>query len=468
MIGRPLHFAVGLACLFAANDARAGAIGPCDEPYAFESAVNVYFLEDAEQGADERLRDVRKRLAWLVTLDTLFHDSYGSLGVHFLWQYLDREPCTLDSVVRSAVRVMPSGGGAAFVDYRIYREGDQILLQSYLFFGRFYSERLRPETVEFGLSPDLLGFSELLPTQRVAFPPRQLTTDDLSEIEDAFADASILYAEPNAPGGNELPISAEQPLPFLVTEVRRDGWMHVDATQFDSDLKGWLRVDPKVSARLRALLPELDFLEGTIGYLSWLQVRDGWRLERETAAGAARRASELLDRYVKTASVAEDLGPSLALAGALRAAMVLDDPARAGALLPPFVEIVQRSLPDSRLRGLLGITRLAACCRDVSAPDSPSRRAVRIVGLAGALNDFQAALAIDPGNLRGLANLEAIYTTLGKSTEYPIPAQAPANAVQALHEAYARALTHLPATRVELDSRIAEIRVLRTALPIAR
>jgi hypothetical protein len=121
--------------------------------------------------------------------------------------------------------------------------------------------------------------------------------------------------------------------------------------------------------------------------------------------------------------VTEDAGLSPALAEALRAAMALDDPARAGVVPPALVTAVQQALPDSRLRDLLGITRVAACCRQTPRPDAALNRVAWLVGLAGALNDFQGALAIDPGNVRAVSNLEAIYTMLGQVTEYPVTTQ---------------------------------------------
>jgi hypothetical protein len=93
-------------------------------------------------------------------------------------------------------------------------------------------------------------------------------------------------------------LSPYHPVPFLVTQARPDGWMRIDATAFQGDLRGWLRADPGISAQLRKQLPEIGFLDGIVGYLSWLQARDGHALENKAAERIGRRAGEVLARYV--------------------------------------------------------------------------------------------------------------------------------------------------------------------------
>jgi hypothetical protein len=456
------YLAIAFAWLFVASGARAGAIGPCNDPFAYDAAVNVYVLEDSERDAESDLRDVRKRLAWLIKLDTLFRDSYGSLGVHFLWQPAD-ERCTLDKVVERVLRKLPPRGAAALVDQRVYREKNQILLQTYFRFLRVdAAQHVQPEMVKFAPREGKPTFSEFLPAQVVAFPPRRLMTTDLDTIEQAFAEGSLLYSEPRTDSrGRMLPLTSEQAVPFLVTEALSGGWMRIDATRFGRwDISGWLRADPAVSGRLRSLLPELEFLEGVVGYLSYLQASDGRLLQRNAAPGIVRRADDALARYVKGARVVNDRGEVMPLAQALRAAMVLTDSARANAVLADFIATVQRSLPDSRVRGLLGMNRLAACCQPPTR-EGTLRSAADVVGLSGALNDFQSALAIDPGNAAALANLNAIYAMIEQLVVFPVEKEPPSNSTAQLREAYVRALARLPTTRDELHVRQEEIRMLR-------
>jgi sporulation protein YlmC with PRC-barrel domain len=314
-----------------------------------------------------------------------------------------------------------------------------------------------------GLGSDLPRFSEVLPEQRLAFPPRQLTTEDLTAIDKGFEVASRFYPRPALDDpGKALPLSAATPVPFLVTEARPDGWMHIDGTHFGSYFVGWLHADLELSGRFRAHFPELDFLEGAVGYLSYLQARDGRFLDSDRAAGIARRANEMLARYTQRSRVTEKGESSATLADVLRTAMVVDDSHQAAAMLPTLFTAVQNSLPDSRLRDILGMTRLAACCRALPRQVDPLHRAARLVGLSGALNDFLSALTIDPGNVRAVANLNAIYEVLVK-VAFPVAAQAPENASASLREAYDRALTHLPTTRDELDARQTEIKTLLRA-----
>jgi hypothetical protein len=458
-------FALCIVLLAATGDAWAGAISPCREPFAYDSAVNVYVLEDATRSADDGLRDARKRLAWLVKLDALFRDSYGSLGVHFLWQMPGGQPCTLDQVIERTLRELQPGSAAAFVDQHVYREADQILVQSYVRFFRTDRARMvRPEMVVLSRGDGHSAFAELLPSQRLAFPPQTLTIFDLAAIEEAFSDASLIYPEPRAVNGRKLPLSADQPIPFLVSDVRPGGWMRIDASPFQGDLRGWLHADPRISAQLRERLPEYEFLEGIVGYLSWLQARDGHKLRGEAANSIGQRAGEVLGRYIAHMPQTQNADASTSLAAALRAAMAFDDPKRAGAVLPSLVGAVQYAVPDSRMRDLLGMARLAACCRRIPIPEGDADRAVWFVGLAGALNDFQGALAIDPGNDRALANLEVVYNLLGQADHYPASVRI-ASVPPALREAYDRAVPRLPRSRSDLDTRISEIRSLRGEVP---
>ena len=459
---RVLLAAAVLVPFIGVSGVRAGGIAGCDAPFVYGTAVNVYVLEDADKGASSDLQDIRKRLAWLAKLDVLFRDSYGSLGVHFLAQPGFEGICTLDGVVERVTPMLPSGGAAVFIDQRVYREGERILVQSYL---RFF--RLTPgvagEVVAVGPRGGLPALAELLPTQRLAFPPRQLTTEDLVAIEDGFGLASQLYLEPklDSPSG-EIQLSPDDPVPFRVTDVRPDGWMHVDAGENRSDFTGWLHADLALSDRLRGLMPELDFVDGLVGYLTYLQARDDRFPDLADADEITDRAGRTLARFGERAQASEDGGMPPALAQVLRTAMVLENQEQVRAAVPGLLGAVQRTLPDSRLRDILGIARLAACCQRLPNADDALGKAARVVGLSGSLNDFQAALAIDPGNSWALANLEAAYATVG-SMALPLAEQAPETASPSLRDAYALALTRLPSTPAVLSDRLNEIQTLRFA-----
>ena len=217
---RKLLVSVTLVGLLGLGTAWAGDISNCDHPSAYESAVNTYVLEDYEVGAKEDLQEIRRRIAWLAKLDALFQDSYGSLGVHFLAQPGDTlRPCTIDGVLAKTEHTIPPNGAAAFIDQRVYQEGEQIFVQSYLRFTRFNDKGERTaETVSVVLG-EPLQFSEALPEQSLAFPPRQLSQWDLNTIEEGFRKASQIYPDPILDQrGEELPLSSDDPLPFLVTE----------------------------------------------------------------------------------------------------------------------------------------------------------------------------------------------------------------------------------------------------------
>jgi hypothetical protein len=58
---------VALISFLTMSAARAADIPRCDHPFAHQSAVNVYVLEDFERDAAPDLQNVRQRLAWLAT-----------------------------------------------------------------------------------------------------------------------------------------------------------------------------------------------------------------------------------------------------------------------------------------------------------------------------------------------------------------------------------------------------------------
>src|SRR5262245_13330686 len=56
----------GLLAASVVDASRAGGITDCQTPYAYDTAVNVFVLEDSsDDDTDQALRDMRRRLTWL-------------------------------------------------------------------------------------------------------------------------------------------------------------------------------------------------------------------------------------------------------------------------------------------------------------------------------------------------------------------------------------------------------------------
>jgi hypothetical protein len=265
MIGRALCVALSFAFVIAARCAHAD-VGLCSDPTAYQSAVNIYVLEDQEQDAEDDLNAIRLRLAWLVKLDAIFRDSFGSLSVHFLRRLPGEKQCSLDSVIERSMPRLPKRSAAAFVEQRVFREGQEITTKSHVRFFRVDDhQHEQSEAVELKLPGRLPTFAELLPAQRASFPPQLLSPDNLDAIASIFVEA-VIYPEAFAADGIKIDLSPATTLRFSVTETRPDGWVHIDGASLDGP-SGWLHFDSGASDRLRQLLPELSFLEGVVGYL---------------------------------------------------------------------------------------------------------------------------------------------------------------------------------------------------------
>ena len=82
---RPLFAGLMLAVLAAAagQSARAGMLAACEEPAGFAGPVQVFVLQYGfEPGRRRRpeLVETARRLSYLIQLDVLANDSYGSIA----------------------------------------------------------------------------------------------------------------------------------------------------------------------------------------------------------------------------------------------------------------------------------------------------------------------------------------------------------------------------------------------------
>ena len=93
----------------AGRDARAGMLAACDEPAGFAGPVQVFVLqygfEPSAVEADPRLADTARRLSYLMQLDVLANDSYGSIASILLQE--DRSDSCRAGVVQN--RLLESG-----------------------------------------------------------------------------------------------------------------------------------------------------------------------------------------------------------------------------------------------------------------------------------------------------------------------------------------------------------------------
>lgn len=383
------------------HEVRAGMLAACEEPSGFAGPLQVFVLqygfEPSAADADPRLVETARRLSYLIQLDVLANDSYGSIASILLQaeQSGGCPPAETEDRLLSSGAVRP-GQAVAIVWGRIYREDDDVLVQSYLRFWRIDPEQLRfaDERFAVALSDPPVRLEGSLPTQSIAFPPRHLSAERLDRIDADWREAARLYDRPDASGNaRELP-PPEQRFGYFVHDMTDDGWLGIEFSQ--SGPRAWLKADPQVSRSMRELLPELDFIEGVVGYLSYRQATDG-RFPAPPARWMLRRVARGFAPFLDSPGDASTL--ALTLRGTLEA---LAAPSQTAAGLDLLRDALRQQPEDGRLRNLVAMAELRQCCAGDGT--SPALQQIPRLLLAG--------LAVDPNNVDLLANLQATYAWL--------------------------------------------------------
>lgn len=411
-----------------AGAAGAGGFTACDNPFVFDRAaaniVPVEYLatsvdrESKQAGRLERIQQTAQHLAWLVKLDSWHQPTYGSLGVvaHMFF----RKKCDPDEVLAELIRgaaVAPIGPGQVLVmlQGRIFIEGDEIFLQSRL--RGFRRNEVRPGAADRlsgyfadeGLSVALGGGAHRLraslPSLDVTFAPRALTFAELDRIDQSFEKASIVYPDREVTeAGKPLRFAADRPQAFRVQLFDGGKWLKIE--DIFGGVSGFIHADPTASAILHASLPELDFLNGLLGFLRVSQALNGADYPPPPKS-AARHARASLARFVASERTAEDV-EARALAAALSgvlAAAVGDDWAEArerfdaAAIAAPY---------RGAYRNLLGLADAMLCCAGAPRP-----------GFADPTRAFADSLSLAPDDREALLNLDAFLALLSQTAKPP-------------------------------------------------
>lgn len=422
--------AVALLMMLTLSSAQAGGVVACNAPFIFErAAANVVPLEFlATQGDNDtedrerldRLQATAQRLAWLLKLDTWHQPTYGSLGAVAL-MFLG-EKCKPDEVVQALLRgssapPMRAGQVLVMLSGKIFIENETVFLQSRILAFRRSDTDLQgePNSRTYALNETLLATTEdvpslqaSLPVLDVTFEPRALTFDELALIDMQFMTANKVYSEASEDSpATELSFDPEQPIAFSVS-VSDDGqWLHVE--DFFGNISGFIRANPESSVFLHEKMPELDFLNGVLGYLRIRQTNTGagdFPRPPETAPGTAL---ERLQRFLARSDPKVE-GHAQAVATAISAAIegeVSGNWQQARTLL---AQAVERDPYESRLRNLLGVVNARLCCTGGSGGEYTDPAV-----------DFTDSLSLDPDNTQALLNLDAFLDLLagGSGAEKP-------------------------------------------------
>jgi hypothetical protein len=397
---------VAVLCGLLSTTAVAGGRLPCPEARVFEgAAVSLLVLPYRYTGNRYGNQDSSgSRLASLIQQEALFGMlKYGSVGAtELVWQHGDGcDPrAVIDRVLSGSGpgKVRP-GHGLVVMWGRIYEEGSQLYVQSYLRFLR----RGRAETFEVALAGTAgtpLALTAELPAQAVAFAPRRLTQGDLAAIEKRARSALLLHDDNRRPIG-PLAKSDAEPLAYGVIDAR-DGWMKIRS--IITGQTGWVpaRVDTEAWS-LRRFLPELWYLDAVIGYL---RLRTGDVVPPTSNLRAQFEAVERgLGEYDKAIGV--DAAPEAASLGrAMLGTLVwttpgLRPPAQARSEAARLCEEARKLLPESA-----GARALAAVTSPYLSPEPAASRATLEQINDGLLD----ALAVNAKHAGALRNLERLYS----------------------------------------------------------
>jgi hypothetical protein len=243
--------------------------------------VNVVVLPyRSVTDAPGRLSELGQRLSLLIKLSVLSQIlEYGSIGAVQMEAPL--RPDTPDSC--DPERIIPQvlgqkggsqpqimkGNGVVFVWGVLYEEDEDIVVQTYVRFLR----RDTPETLKMRAGD--LEFQARPNTAIVGFEPRQFTKQLFHSVEASYARADFVRKSPSdsAPG---------EALPQRVANCERCGatafgvkerkgeWIHVTwlDPQGVGTRDGWIHSSGGLAGQsLNEVLPELSFIQGTVGYL---------------------------------------------------------------------------------------------------------------------------------------------------------------------------------------------------------
>src|SRR5690606_30196973 len=199
--------------------------------------------------------------------EVLAIDSYGSSALIVL-QSDASDSCRAGEVQDRLLGsgALQPGQAVAIVWGRIYREDDDVLVQTYLRFQRVDPQVLRYADERFAIAlPDPpVRLEGMLPTQSIAFAPRRLSAERLDQIDADWRAAARLYDRPDAGASARALPPPDERFAYFVREMTDDGWLGIELSLGAG--RGRVKADPEASRSLPELLPALDLVAGESGH----------------------------------------------------------------------------------------------------------------------------------------------------------------------------------------------------------
>jgi hypothetical protein len=330
--------------------------------------------------------------------------KYSSVGATELVSEPGK-PCGVNRVLaRIKVR---EGYGVAVLWGRIYEEGDDVFVQSYIRFLRANA----PDAIHVGVklrSGEEMRLAATLPPEGVALAPRRLTRQDIEEIQARVARTLVMRTRPDdAAPGEALVRSRDATLAYSVLDAQGD-WMKIQS--HTTGQTGWVRARVENEEwALRKFLPELGYFDGVVGFL---RMRSAAGLRDLEARRTYRWVERAFTEYEK--AVGPHASPTaIGMASAMKGMLLWDEAtlgeraARQREAAAMF-ERARAAMPDSsHVRLLATVTEPLRTSRDGTTSS-----------LFVDLDDgLLGAMAVNPRNMLALRNLEHVYVAWAKQPQ---------------------------------------------------
>jgi len=408
--------------------ARAGMPNvPCQSPFVFTDAVvNVVVLPYRESGLPQTQgKGSGTELSLLIQMDVLSHIlDHGNVGAVQLVAQTSAAQAVcrpeivgnklLEKIPGAATTVVP-GKGLVVVWGLLYEEDEDLYAQTFASFLR----RDRSEDLTFSAGDD--KFTARPSSQMIAFAPRRMTVSDLKRIDLSFQKANVLHTEPkdDAPG-EPLGVAARcsgcgEGMTGYQVKARFGQWLQIVKKNPDGSSKmGWLHAGVGLSGdSLDGALPELQFIEGAVGYLAARIDADANVTPANLSASAT---GEQLNEFMKAADPDQE-AMAVAVAAQLDGITGLlsrKDLLAGLTFAQPLFEKARTLVPYSA--DAIALATLSEVNRTSLAPRNPNGAMMLQDPRVTAQRLAQASI-LDPGNPRALTNLHNFYNVVLRSQQ---------------------------------------------------
>jgi len=398
--------------------AQAGAARPCKSPAVFQgAAVNSFVLPYRYVGSKHpaEMELASRQIAALAHLELLFSMlKYGAVGGTDLLAE-PGEDCNPKEVIERVSNgrgpgVLLAGQTLVVVWGRLFEEGEQLYVQSYVRFLRQGDRSAVPETISIELAGAGIDMPlrAALPTQSLAFPPRRISKSDLASVAAEFRKSMTVRPSPSLEvPGQSIDFEPARSFPYYVTKTVRTktegDWMWIQP--MTDGPAGWVRArtgDRPAEWSLQRWLPELAYVDAVHGFMR-LRARGGEGVGADTVPRVRAWIDAGFARF-ESAVRAEDGPAAYGLARAVRGFATWQgqpDAAGRAAAARLFAE-ARTYMPDyAAARNLAAVTRpLAAELKlDAETLDKMHR-------------ELLGAIALDPRDAFVLGNLDRLYRTM--------------------------------------------------------